>query len=57
VLLPDDWQPSRSAALLDRIPLGRIGRARDVADAVVHLAQSEWLTGIEIAVDGGRSLR
>jgi pteridine reductase len=56
VLPPDGWQGERTSALLDRIPLGRIGSARDVADAVVHLAQSEWVTGTEIVVDGGRSL-
>jgi pteridine reductase len=56
VLPPEDWQLGENAALLERIPLGRLGRARDVADAVVHLAKSEWLTGTEIPVDGGRSL-
>jgi pteridine reductase len=56
VLPPDDWQVSDNAALLERIPLGRLGRPRDVAEAVVHLAQSEWITGAEIPVDGGRSL-
>lgn len=56
VLPPEGWPPERVEALLPRIPLGRIGRARDVADAVLHLARSEWITGSEIVVDGGRSL-
>jgi pteridine reductase len=56
VLPPEGWQRERIDALLERIPLGRIGRARDVADAVVHLARAQWITGTEIVVDGGRSL-
>jgi pteridine reductase len=56
VLPPDGWDAAKSAALLERIPLGRLGSARDIADAVVHLARAEWLTGTEIVVDGGRSL-
>jgi pteridine reductase len=57
VLPPEGWARERLDALVDRIPLGRLGQARDVADAVVHLAQSDWTTGTEIVVDGGRSLR
>lgn len=56
VLPPDSWAAERTQALVDRIPLGRTGLARDLTDAVIHLAQSEWLTGTEIVVDGGRSL-
>jgi pteridine reductase len=56
VLPPEDWEQSDNEALIDRIPLGRLGSARDVAAAVVHLAKSDWLTGVEIPVDGGRSL-
>jgi pteridine reductase len=56
VLPPDGWERERLDALVERIPLGRVGRARDVADAVVHLARADWITGTEIVVDGGRSL-
>lgn len=55
VLPPDDWDAARVARLTEGIPLGRTGQARDVADAVLHLARSEWMTGSEIVVDGGRS--
>jgi pteridine reductase len=55
-LPPEGWDPQHNAELIQRIPLRRAGTARDVADAVVHLAQSEWLTGTEIPVDGGRSV-
>jgi pteridine reductase len=56
VLPPEGWERERVDALVERIPLGRVGRARDVADAVVHLARADWITGTEIVVDGGRSL-
>lgn len=56
VLLPETWTAEQRAELEQRIPLGRVGEASDVADAVVHLARSEWITGAEIVVDGGRAL-
>ena len=56
VLPPDAWSREQRDALSARIPLGRLGHAADVADAVVHLARSEWTTGSEIVVDGGRTL-
>ncbi|ROT68277.1 hypothetical protein C7M84_013579 [Penaeus vannamei] len=44
---------------LSRTPLGKIGTAEDVADAVVFLASpsSSYVTGSGITVCGGRSLR
>jgi NAD(P)-dependent dehydrogenase (short-subunit alcohol dehydrogenase family) len=41
--------------LVSRIPLGRIGRPEDVADAALFLApdQSRFITGTELFVDGG----
>jgi NAD(P)-dependent dehydrogenase (short-subunit alcohol dehydrogenase family) len=38
-------------------PLGRVGEAEDVARAIVFLARPEnnWLTGVELPVDGGRA--
>jgi pteridine reductase len=56
VMPPPDWNSDQLAALVDRIPLGRVGRARDVADAVLYLAGASWVTGTEIVVDGGRVL-
>lgn len=37
-------------------PLARIGTPHDIADAVLFLARSEFITGRVIVVDGGRSL-
>jgi len=41
-----------------KIPLGRYGRARDIADAVVFLAsdRASYITGVTLKVDGGMSL-
>jgi NAD(P)-dependent dehydrogenase (short-subunit alcohol dehydrogenase family) len=40
-----------------KIPLGRVGRPTDIADAVAFLAsdQASFITGIELFVDGGVS--
>ncbi|KAK4495410.1 hypothetical protein PRZ48_013741 [Zasmidium cellare] len=44
--------------LRGQIPLGRLGRPGDVANAVAWLAgeESSFVTGTEVRVDGGRSL-
>jgi NAD(P)-dependent dehydrogenase (short-subunit alcohol dehydrogenase family) len=36
-------------------PLGRIGKPKDIAEAVLFLAssRSEWMSGSEMVVDGG----
>ena len=39
--------------LLERIPLGRMGAAADVADAAAYLAEAEYVTGVVLCVDGG----
>mgnify|MGYP000703408834 CR=1 FL=1 len=46
--------PTR-AAVLRAIPLQRIGEPADIARTVVFLAQSPFITGQTIAVDGGRT--
>ncbi len=49
--LLDDYMPL--------IPLGRIGDPNDIAEMVRFLVgpESAWLTGQNIAVDGGQNLR
>lgn len=46
--------PAR-AAIVRAIPLRRIGEPADIARTVVFLAESPFITGQTIAVDGGRS--
>jgi pteridine reductase len=55
VLPPADYDEERLARIRERIPLGRIGAAEDVARAVVFLAENDYVTGQTITVDGGRS--
>jgi pteridine reductase len=56
VLLPDDMEAALAERVMGRIPMGPIGSPEDVADAVVFLARSPFITGHEIVVDGGRTL-
>jgi NAD(P)-dependent dehydrogenase (short-subunit alcohol dehydrogenase family) len=48
--------PAESRRFAERLhPLGRLGRPRDIADAMVYLASDEaaWVTGHALVVDGG----
>jgi pteridine reductase len=56
VLAPADYDASKLERLRSAILLGRTGEAADVAEAVVFLASSPFITGHELAVDGGRSV-
>lgn len=54
--LSDD--PTNAAVLKKSVPLGRAGRSRDIAQAVVYLASdaASYVTGQSLVVDGGLSL-
>jgi len=54
--LARDW-PDGVARWQDRVPLGRIGSAIDVADAVLFLLSpaARWISGANLVVDGGMS--
>lgn len=56
VLPPVDLPEATLARLVRTTPLARVGTPSDVAHSVLFLAQSPFITGQEIAVDGGRSL-
>lgn len=43
-------------ALVEEIPMGRIGRGEDVANAVLYLEENEYVTGIDIPINGGFSI-
>ncbi len=60
-VFPDDDQNAtlnsqRRHLLEQSVPLKRIGTPDDIAKAVLFLAQSDYITGQILAVDGGRSL-
>jgi NAD(P)-dependent dehydrogenase (short-subunit alcohol dehydrogenase family) len=54
--LADDW-PEGVERWLGNVPLGSLGRASDVADAVLFLLSpaSRWVNGANLVVDGGMS--
>jgi NAD(P)-dependent dehydrogenase (short-subunit alcohol dehydrogenase family) len=39
-----------------RLPVGKIGRAEDIAEAVMFLMKNEFTTGMVLDVDGGHRL-
>jgi 3-oxoacyl-[acyl-carrier protein] reductase/pteridine reductase len=48
--------PEIAEDFIRRAPLQRTGTAKDIDDAVLYLAQSAFVTGQVIVVDGGRTL-
>jgi pteridine reductase len=49
---PPEWEED----FIKRAPLKRSGRPADIADTVLFLVRSEFITGQVLIVDGGRSL-
>ena len=58
MLEPPDvtWTEEQKNKVIETIPLKRMGSEKDIANAVKFLANSEYITGQIIKVDGGRSL-
>lgn len=48
-----DDPAARLEALAGLHPLGRLGAPRDIGEAVAYLLRATWVTGAELAVDGG----
>lgn len=50
---------SATAALVDRVPLGRLGEPSEIGEAAVYLAsdQSSFMTGSDLRIDGGYCAR
>lgn len=49
----DMTESQKENPLLKMIPLGRMGTAEDVAEAVAYLASAKYITGEVLRVDGG----
>ena len=43
-------------SLKEEIPMGRIGSGEDVAKAVLYLEENDYVTGIDVPVNGGFSI-
>ena len=56
VMPPTSYDATAIARLSRAIPLAHVGSPEDIARAVVFLAGSPFITGHELAVDGGRSV-
>jgi pteridine reductase len=60
ILWPSDNAPELAehdkAAILQQVPLNRLGDPLDIAQTLLFLVQAPYMTGQIIAVDGGRSL-
>jgi len=54
-----DADPARKSATARHVPLGRVGRAQDIANACLFLLSDAagWITGTELIVDGGLTAR
>jgi NAD(P)-dependent dehydrogenase (short-subunit alcohol dehydrogenase family) len=57
VLPPPGEDAAYLQKLVSTVPLKKHGEARDVAEAIVYLLKSTFLTGQIIYVDGGRHIR
>lgn len=57
VLMPDDWSAEQGEQAARSTLLKRLGRAEDIGQAVLYLAQADYVTGVVLPVDGGHLLR
>lgn len=56
ILPPPGEDPSYLERLVDTVPLKRHGSPRDIAEAVIYLLKSGFVTGQVINIDGGQHL-
>jgi NAD(P)-dependent dehydrogenase (short-subunit alcohol dehydrogenase family) len=57
VLWPNDYPDAQKAAYLEKIPLRRAGTPEDAAATALFLLEgSDFVTGVILPLDGGRSL-
>ena len=57
ILLPENMPDSEKNAVIHGTPLKRIGSPSDIAETVIFLVEgSDFITGANILVDGGRSI-
>jgi len=54
ILVPTDLPEEEAREIMEKTPLKRHGSPEDIAAAVVFLAESDFVTGVFLPVDGGR---
>ena len=52
----EEVQAATQKKVLSKIPLARMGHAKNIAQTVLFILENDYLTGQVISVDGGRSL-
>ena len=50
------WTDDEKSKIIDTIPLGRMGTEDEIAKAAIFLAESSYVTGQTLNIDGGKSL-
>ena len=56
VLMPPDMSEQEKEAIAKTTALGRWGKPEDIANAVIFLVENDFVNGIVLVVDGGRSI-
>jgi NAD(P)-dependent dehydrogenase (short-subunit alcohol dehydrogenase family) len=54
ILVPTDLPEEEAKEIMEKTPLKRHGSPEDIAGAVAFLAESDFVTGVFLPVDGGR---
>jgi NAD(P)-dependent dehydrogenase (short-subunit alcohol dehydrogenase family) len=54
--MPDDARKGMFAGAAKRLPVGRVGRAEDIASLALELMRNGFMTGVVVDVDGGAML-
>ncbi len=56
-IVPPPWfSPEAQKRIVKRLPLGRWGKVEEVANGVLFLCESDFMTGSELVLDGGDQL-
>ncbi len=56
ILRPPDLSDAENKEVMDKTPLQKWGGEEEIVKAILYLLDSDFVTGITLAVDGGRSI-
>src|SRR4051794_657081 len=54
--LPEDERSAQLTAFGGQLPVGRVGRAEEVADAIAYLINAGFVTSTVLSIDGGATI-